>query len=209
MNIGIIGSGHIGGTLARLFVEAGHEVYLSNSRGPESLQAVVRELGPRAHAVTPEEAARRGDVVVEAIPFGRLDSLPAGALAGKILISASNYYPQRDGQIDLGGLSQTEFLARSVPGATVVKAFNTIFWEHLRDQGDAGRELPARRAIFVAGDDPNAKATIFNLILDIGFAPVDTGNLHDGGKAQEPGTPIYNQALTAEQAREMVNTEQD
>lgn len=203
MKIGIIGSGNIGGTLARLLSGLGHEVALSNSRGPESLRDTVRELGGNVHAASVEDAARFGEVVIEAIPFGRLGALPAEALRGKILVSASNYYPQRDGQMNLGGLSQTEFLARQVPGARVVKAFNTIWSEHLARQGDAETPEDDRRAIFLAGDDDGAKAVVADLIRQLGFAPVDTGTLRDG-KRQEPDSPIYNKTLTAREARAML-----
>ncbi len=126
MNIGIIGAGHIGGTLAKLFIAAGHKVRISNSRGPETLAELVRQLGPNVEAATVEEAASFDHVVVEAIPYGRYRDLPGTVLKGRVLISASNYYPQRDGTIELGDDAQTEHLARSLPGVSVVKAFNTI-----------------------------------------------------------------------------------
>ena len=123
MNIGIIGAGHIGSTAAELFMGAGHRVAISNSRGPETLAEVVRELGPDAQAMTAEDAAKFGEVVLEAVPYGHYRDLPAKALANKILISASNYYPQRDGDIDLGGRAQTELVAEYLPDTKVVKAF--------------------------------------------------------------------------------------
>ena len=130
MKIGIIGSGHIGGTAARLFANAGHEVALSNSRGPASLKEQVNALGPKARAMTVEDAAHFGEVVLEAIPFGRYRDLPADALSGKVIVSASNYYPQRDGRIDevegTDALTHTELVARHLGGARVVKALNTI-----------------------------------------------------------------------------------
>src|SRR5215213_3697423 len=104
VKIGIIGAGNIGANAARLFAEAGHEVVISNSRGPETLSELVEEIGAGVRAVTLEEAADSGDVVLEAIPFGRFEELPADRLAGKIVIDASNYYPGRDGEIDLDGL---------------------------------------------------------------------------------------------------------
>lgn len=200
MKIGIIGSGNIGATLARLLSAAGHDVVLSNSRGPESLQGVVAELGERVRAGTPEEVAREGELVIEAIPFGRLGELPAAALSGKILVTAANYYANRDGAIDLGGLSESEHLARLVPGARVVKAFNTIWFKHLASQGDPSKPLAERRAIFVAADDAEAKRTVSDLIEELGFAPVDTGSLHDSVR-QQPSSPIYNQDLTGGEAQ--------
>src|SRR5690554_973058 len=97
MTIGFIGAGNIGSQLARLANAAGHDVVLSNSRGPETLRALVAELGPRARAATPEEAARAGDIVVVSVPLKAYRSVPVAPLAGKIVIDTNNYYPQRDG----------------------------------------------------------------------------------------------------------------
>ena len=208
MKIGIIGSGNIGGTVARLLSRAGHEVALSNSRGPASLEALVRNLGPDARATTTEEAARFGSVVLEAIPFEHYRDLPADAIAGKILVSASNYYPQRDGRIDElegeGALTHTELVVRHAEGAHVVKAFNTIYWEHLRDQGDVSKPLETRRVVPLAGDDEEAKALVAGLISDIGFAPLDLGGLSDGGRRMQPGQPIYNQDFTLREAKALL-----
>ena len=203
MNIGIIGAGNIGATLARLFAEAGHVVALSNSRGPESIAAVVAELGPNVQAVTVVEAASFGDVVVEAIPFGRYKSLPAKQLGGKILISAGNYYPGRDGQIDLNGRAQSELIAEYLAQTRVVKAFNTIWYGHLSSQGNTDLALGERRVIFVAGDDLEAKEIVMALIAEIGFGPYDTGTLANS-KVQEPGTAIYDADITLDAARALL-----
>lgn len=197
MHIGIIGSGMIGGTLARRFAAAGHDVTIGNSRGPESLAGLVGEIGERAHAGTAADAARAGDVVVIAIPTGRYRELPAEALAGRIVVDANNYYPGRDGSmpaLDAGTTTSSELLASSLPGARVVKAFNTIFFEHLRDQGTPPG-TPDRRALPIAGDDEDAKRTVAALIDEIGFDTVDLGPLAEG-RRQQPGAPIYNVALT-------------
>jgi predicted dinucleotide-binding enzyme len=204
MSIGIIGAGNIGGTLAELFARAGHRVAISNSRGPETLAATATELGPNVTAMRAEDAATFGEVVLEAIPFGRYRELPSDALAGKIVVSASNYYPERDGEIDLQGGTQTELVARHLSSSRVVKAFNTIFWQHLRDQGDTGRPRYERRAIFIAGDDAEAKRVVAGLIEELGFTAVDTGTLA-GSAVQEPGSAIYNKELTAAEARELLN----
>ena len=204
MNIGLIGAGNIGKTAARNFLDAGHAVALSNSRGPETLRDLVDDLGDGAHAMTAEDAAAFGDVVMEAIPYGHVASLPADALAGKILISASNYFPQRDGEIDLDGQTQTERVAAMLPGTQVVKAFNTIYFEHLRDQGDPSLPVDERRVIPLAGDDADAKAVVGDLIEDIGFAPLDLGSLREGGRHMEPGQPIYNQTLTRAEAKALL-----
>jgi len=201
MNIGIIGAGNIGGTLAELFARAGHQVALSNSRGPETLNNRVAELGPNVTAMTARDTARFGEIVIEAIPFGRYRDLPAEELVGKIVVSASNYYPERDGEVDLRGGTQTELVARHLGGSRVVKAFNTIFWKHLLEQGDTQLPPDERRAIFIAGDDAEAKRVIAGLIEELGFAAVDTGTLA-GSTVQEPGAPVYNQELTAAEARE-------
>ena len=205
MKIGIIGAGHIGGTLAKLFAIAGHEVALSNSRGPETLSETVSDIGYGVIAATAEEAATFGDVAVEAVPFGHYQELPADALAGKVVMSASNYYPDRDGDVDLHGLTQTGLVAEHLKDSMVVKAFNTIFARDLRDQGDVSRPLDERRAIFIAGDDEAAKTQVAELIEGIGFTAVDTGALENSA-VQEPGSDVYTKDLTATEAREMISS---
>jgi len=209
MTIGIIGSGNIGSTAARLFVKAGHDVAVSNSRGADTLQNLVAELGTRARALTVEENARFGDVVLVAIPFGQYKTLPAKALTGKIVIDAGNYYPERDGQfteLDLSKTTSSELVAEHLPGTRVVKAFNTIYYKDLAEQGDTKLSFEDRRAIFLAGDDVDAKAVVARLIEDIGFAPIDLGGLHEGGKRQQPGTPVYNKNLNRMQAEAFAHT---
>src|ERR1700733_10581225 len=158
--VGFIGSGHIGGTVARLSVAAGHSVVLSNSRGPKTLKDLVTELGPRASAATGAEAAAAADLVVVAIPLRADPSVPAAPLAGKVVMDANNYYVQRDGHIaelDSGALTSSGLLQRHLAGAGVVKVFNNIYYKHLlslaRPDGAADRTfLP------IAGDDPAARA---------------------------------------------------
>ncbi len=203
MNIGIIGAGNIGKTAADLFARAGHQVALSNSRGPETLQGTAAELGPNVTAMTARDAAAFGEVVLEAVPFGNYRELPADSLAGKVLISASNYYPERDGEIDFHGLTQTGLVAEHLGGARVVKAFNTIFWKHLHEQGDTGLPLSERRAIFVAGDDAEAKRVVTGLIEALGFAVLDTGKLKESA-VQEPGSSVYAKDLTLSEAEAML-----
>ncbi len=200
MRIGIIGAGNIGGTLAREFVGVGHDVMLSNSRGPQTLAALVAELGDRAHAGTVEEAAAYGDVVVVSVPFGRYQELPSTGFAGKVVIDTNNYYPQRDGQfaeLDDDGTTSTELLARHLGGARVVKAFNSIFWEHLRDLGRPASQ-PGRIGIPVSGDDDGAKRVAAGLIDEIGFDAVDAGSLGTGGRKHQPGTAVYTADLPTE-----------
>lgn len=207
MRIGMIGAGHIGATAARNLLAAGHEVALSNSRGPETLRDLVDALGSGARAATVEEAASFGAVAMEAIPYGRYRDLPAGSLAGRIVISASNHYPGRDGEVEFQGRTQTELVAEHLRDSRVVKAFNTIYWEHLRDQGDPDRPLEERRIIPLASDDGGAKEVVAGLIREIGFAPLDLGSLREGGRRMEPGSAIYDETLTRSEAMEVLEAE--
>jgi predicted dinucleotide-binding enzyme len=203
MNIGIIGAGHIGSTTARLFIDAGHNVAISNSRGPETLRGLIAELGPNAHAATPSEAARFGDVVLLAIPLKDYTTLPADDLRGKIAIDAMNYYPNRDGNIaalDSGESASSELVATHLPGARLVKAFNTIWFEHLKTKGNKRAPIDERRAIFISGDDADAKAAVSHLIEEIGFGPFDMGSLAASHR-QQPDSAVYNQDVTVGQAR--------
>lgn len=206
MNIGIIGSGMIGETTARLLAKAGHQVAISNSRGPESLTELVKGLGPNAKAVTVEEASRFGEVVLVAIPFRAYPSLAAAAFQGKIVVDAMNYYAGRDGPIDLGAQGSSALVARHLPGARVVKAFNTMNFKALGARGDAGAPVDQRLALFVAGDDAAAKHTVADLIQQIGFAAIDVGSLADG-RQLEPGSPVYNRPMPAPEARKALGRE--
>jgi predicted dinucleotide-binding enzyme len=190
--IGLIGSGNIGGTVARLAVAAGYDVVVSNSRGPETLQELVAELGPRARAASAAEAAAAGDIVVVSVPFKAYQSVPAGPLAGKAVIDTNNYYAQRDGsfaELDDASVTSSELLQRHLAGASVVKAFNNIYSKHLwslaRPAGDA-----QRTALPIAGDDAAAKATVTGFLDAIGYDTVDVGALADGWRFQ-PDTPAY------------------
>jgi predicted dinucleotide-binding enzyme len=197
MNVGIIGAGHIGATLARLVVDAGHEVAVSNSRGPATLGAVVEELGPRAQALTAAEAARFGEVVVVSVPFGRYRELPTEGVTGKVVIDTNNYYPQRDGhfeELDTDNTTSSELLQAHLAGSRVVKAFNAILWSRLRDDGRPAGD-GERVGIPISGDDEQAKRTVAELIDQIGFDAVDAGTLAEGGRKHQPGTPAYTDGL--------------
>jgi 8-hydroxy-5-deazaflavin:NADPH oxidoreductase len=206
MRVGIIGAGNIGQAVAtRLIASGRHTVLISNSRGPESLSGLEQELGQAASAATTDEAARDGEVIVVATPLAAVPELPAEALTGKVVVDANNYYTQRDGTIaELeAGLGSSEWLAQQVPGARVVKAFNTMWSENIIHKAvPAGAE--ERVAMPVAGDDDEAKATVFQLIDDMGFDPVDAGTLRDG-RRQEPGTAVYNVLLDADGVREALD----
>jgi len=190
--VGFIGSGSIGRTLARLAVGAGHEVVLSNSRGPQTLLDTVRELGPRASAATSEEAAAAGDIVVVTVPVSAFPHVPAAPLAGKTVVDTCNYGPERDGHIPElagGSLTSSELLARYLPDALVVKAFNTIFFKHLsalaRPAGAADRSyLP------IAGDSAPAKAAVTAFVDSVGYGVVDAGTLADSWR-QATDTPVW------------------
>ncbi len=190
--VGIIGSGMIGGTVARLSVAAGHKVVVSNSRGPETLQELVAELGPLATAGTAEQAAEAGDLVVVSIPVKAFAEIPAKPLAGKVVLDTGNYYPQRDGQIeelDTGALTSSGLLQRDLPEAHVVKVFNNIFFKHLQSlarPSGAGD----RTALPIAGDDADAKAAVTAYLDSIGYDAADAGPVAESWR-QEPGTPVY------------------
>ena len=206
MRIGIIGAGHIGATAARLLARAGHDIALSNSRGPASLTGLVTEINravgaTRVRATTAQEAAEFGEVILLAVPWRKTEAWPeADALRGKIVIDAMNAYTATGGIVDLGSSTSSEEVQKRLPGARIVKAFNTIFWKHLAEQGRPDLPLPKRRAIFLAGDDVEAKRVVSRLIEEIGFAPVDTGTLREGGGSQQPGAPVYDRNLTQEEA---------
>jgi 8-hydroxy-5-deazaflavin:NADPH oxidoreductase len=210
MKIGIIGAGNIGAAAAKLFIKAGHEIAIANSRSAETLQELVKNLGAKATAVSIEEAANFGEIVLIAIPFGKYETLPSNTFHGEIVIDAGNYYPNRDGnfaEIDSGATTSSELVAAHLHGARYVKGFNTIYFVHLAEQGDVNLPLEKRRAIFIAGDDSVAKETVAKLIEEIGFAAVDTGFLKEGGKLQQPGTKIYNLDLSQKTALEILGEE--
>jgi predicted dinucleotide-binding enzyme len=190
--LGLIGSGNIGSTVARLAVAAGYDVVLSNSRGPETLSDLVAELGPKARAATAAEAAQAGDIVVVSVPLKSFRDVPAAPLAGKVVIDTGNYYPARDGRIaelDNGELTTTELVARHLSGARVVKGFNNIFFRHLAELArPAGAE--DRSAIVIAGDDQDAKKSAAEFLDAIGYDTVDAGSLADSWRF-EPGSPAY------------------
>lgn len=204
MRIGIVGAGMIGATAARLFVRTGHEVAVSNSRGPESLRSLVEELGGRARAAAGvDEAAEFGDVVLLAVPWRSPEALPrAESVAGRVVVDAMNPYTPGGGTYDLGDSTSSEETQRRLPGARLVKAFNTIWYQHLATRGRTDLPVDERHAVFLAGDDAEAKAVVARLIEEIGFAPVDTGSLREGGRRQQPGSDVYDRAMTGREARE-------
>src|SRR3954463_8642478 len=200
--IGIIGAGHIGSQLARLAIASGYEVVISNSRGPETLSGLIEELGPKARAATPVEAARAGDIVVVSVPLKNYRAVPVEPLAGKIVIDTNNYYPERDGHIrelDNESTTTAELLQAPLPTSKVVKAFNHIYSSELTSHGQPAG-TPNRRALVIAGDDAAAKATVSRLIDQFGFDTVDAGPLKEGWRIQRD-TPGYGPRRTAEELR--------
>ena len=202
LKIGIIGAGRIGGTLASLWVEAGHEVLLS-SRHPDQLQELARSLGPRARVGTPKEAAVFGEVVLVSVPYGALPQVGrdlAKELAGKVVLDTGNPYPERDGEMAVEarrkgtGVASAEFL----PGVRLVRAFNAISYRSLRSEAHRAGEPVA---IPIAGDDERALAVAKRLVRDAGFEPVVVGPLARA-RLFDVGTPVYTQILTASELRQ-------
>jgi predicted dinucleotide-binding enzyme len=190
--LGLIGSGNIGSTVARLAVAAGHDVVLSNSRGPETLQELVAELGPKARAATVAEAAAAGDIVVVTVPLRAYRDVPAGPLAGKVVIDTNNYYPDRDGvfpELEDGSTTTGELLQKHLTGAYVVKGFNNIWFEHLRSLARPAGAAD-RSALPIAGDDAAAKKAVTDLFDSLGYDTVDAGPLAENRRTQRD-TPVY------------------
>lgn len=202
MNIGILGAGNIGANAARLFAKAGHQVRLANSRGPQTLERTVDEMGENVRAATPQDAVAFADVVLLAVPWiHKEDAIPdAGPYDDKIVIDAMNPYTEDFEVEDLGDRTSSEITKTLVPGARLVKAFNTIYYRRLANDGKP-KGAKDRLAIFLSGDDAEAKAIVAQLIDEIGFDPVDIGSLAEGGRKQQPGSPIYNVPLTAADGR--------
>ena len=202
LKIGIIGTGHIGGTLATLWVGAGHEVLMS-SRHPQELQGLAHSLGPKAHVGTPAEAARFGEVVLMSVPYGALPQVGRDLkndLAGKIVLDTGNPYPERDGPMAAEarrkgtGVASAEYL----PGVRLVRAFNAINSGDLRSEA---HRKGAPIAIPLAGDDPQALQVAEQLVRDAGFAPVVVGNL-SRAREFDVGTSVYTRLMTEPQLRQ-------
>jgi predicted dinucleotide-binding enzyme len=198
MKIGIIGAGRMGSALTRLFRRQGHDVSVANSRGPETLTDLAAETG--ATPVRATEAARDADLLVITIQEYRVTELSPGILTGlkpgAPVIDTGNYYPRRDGRIAgiEDGMTESRWVSEQI-GHPVVKVFNSIIAPHLQDDGRP-RGTPGRIALPVAGDDPNAKAIVMQLVDDVGFDPIDAGSVDESWR-QQPGTPVYIKDLDA------------
>ena len=200
--IGLIGAGHIGSQLARLAVAHGYDVVVSNSRGPETLSDLVKELGPKARAATATDAAQAGDIVIVTIPLKSYRQVPVAPLVGKIVIDTNNYYPQRDGHIrelDNESTTTSELLQAHLPNSKVVKAFNHIYAADLTKDGQSAGSK-SRRALAIAGNDHAAKTTVSQLIDEFGFDTVDIGSLKESWRIQRD-TPGYGPRRTADELR--------
>jgi predicted dinucleotide-binding enzyme len=199
MRIGIIGAGRVGATLARHLAYAGHEIAIANSRDPETLAVLARLLGGLVQPRTVCAAAEFADLAVVAIPFARHRELPVTELAGKPVIDVTNYDPARDGclrAIEDDHVTSSELLQEHLAEAQVVKAFNAIPWDRLRDEAFRDR-FTGRHAIPVSGDHVMAKKAALALVDEIGFDPVDVGGLASGGRKHQPGTVVFGLDLTA------------
>ncbi len=200
--LGIIGAGNIGSHVARAAIGHGDQVVISNSRGPDTLVDLVAELGPEARAATAADAAAAGDLVLVAIPTKNIDAVPVAPLAGKVVMDTNNYYPQRDGQIaalDDESTTVSELLQAHLPESKVVKVFNNIPAADITGDGSPAG-TPNRRALPIAGDDADAKATVAAFVDAIGFDVVDVGPLAEGWRFQRD-TPAYVSRQNADELR--------
>jgi len=203
VRIGVIGAGQAGSTLAGLFVHAGHDVAIANAGHPDELAPIVDELGRHCHPVSDAEAARFGEVIVLAIPFGHYRDLSSTTVAGKTVVDATNYMPDLDGHVaslDDDSTSSSELIQNWLSDAVVVKAFNAMRSEHLRQYGHEDG-ANRRYGLAVAGDSAAAKWRVFDLIEQLGYEPVDAGDLAHGGRKLQPGTPIFTADLWSDDLR--------
>ena len=200
--IGIIGAGHIGSQLARAFTGLGYDVVIANSRGPETLSALVEEVGPKARAATAEEAAEAADVAVVTVPLKAIDEVPVAPLAGKILLDTCNYYWERDGHIaalDRGEATTSGLVQKHLPTSKVVKAFNHIAAPEITTTGSPAGS-PDRRALGTASDDPEAIALVTELYDRLGFDTVSAGPLSESWRL-ERDRPAYVVRQNADELR--------
>lgn len=219
--LGIIGAGNIGSQLARLGVQHGYDVVISNSRGPETLKDLVTEIDSSSVSNAPADsglgtsgekgsiradtaagAAAAADIAIVTIPLKNYASVPVDELDGKIVIDTNNYYPQRDGQIaelDDESTTTAELLQAHLPGSMVVKIFNNIMAAKLTSDATPSG-TPERYALPLAGDDDSAKETVAKIADEFGFDTVDAGALSEGWRFQRD-TPAYVSVNTLESLR--------
>lgn len=210
MRIGIVGAGDMGHALAVRLITLGHSVELATSRGGPRLEAVVQALGPSASAGTVETVSSGdsdpGRLVFLAIPYGHYTTLDPAPFSGATVVDVGNYDISRDGhdlRLDSGTSTSGQVLAAHLGGATVVKAFNTIWYRRILDESRPDAAQADRLAVPVAADDPALRASISKLVDEMGFAPVDGGTLTESVR-QEYGTPVFNQPVGPARARELL-----
>jgi 8-hydroxy-5-deazaflavin:NADPH oxidoreductase len=211
MKVGVIGSGRIGGNIARLLAGAGHEVCVSFSREPAKLSELAQSIGDRASTGEVRDAVGFGDVVVVSVPWTAVDTAleQAGSLAGKIVIDTTNPFGKSGWESMPQGETSAQYNQERMPGARVVKAFNTLTSGF---QASAASRPPERRAVlFMCGDDADAKATVAHLIEDVGFVPGDLGGLADSAPMEAPRRPgaLYGEEYRAEDARAAIEALRD
>lgn len=204
MKIGIIGAGYIGGNLAKLFVKAGHEVALANSRGPASLQHFADELGKNLHPMEAKDAIVFGAVVIVAFHWRNLDHMPVYDTTGRIVIDTTNPYKADGTFFDLQGDIPSTKVLEHFHGGKLVKAFNAIWYKHLAELGNTSVPPEERRVIPLAGDDTDAKKVVSTLIEDIGFGALDTGSLQTGSRLQGVDGILFGKELPLKEARGLV-----
>ncbi|MCF3131128.1 NADPH-dependent F420 reductase [Streptomyces olivochromogenes] len=188
--IGVLGAGEVGQAVADKAVHHGHEVLIGNRRGPETLAALVGRLGPNARAVTAEDAAKP-ELVFLSVPFSAVPELTdLTDWSGKIVVDATNQFATANpyqGRYDVGDLTGSEWVARHLPGARVVKALNTLYGAFIAAEP---RHAEGRQVAFYTGDDADAKAAVADLLDQFGFAALDLGGLREGGRLMQLDGPL-------------------
>jgi len=194
--VGILGAGKLGSTLAQLSTAAGHRTLIAGSGDPSSLELILSVLAPTAIARWASEVAREADIVILALPLGRYRKVPAAELTRKVVVDAMNYWRETDGELhEFEGVPSSPVVADSLPGARVVKAFSHLGYHDLSSDARASG-APDRRALAIAGDDPEAIAQVSELVDSFGFDPVVVGRLQEGRRF-EPMTAAFGISLDA------------